>query len=171
MPRRDRCLLPGVPCHVTQRGVDRRETFCSEADRETYLSLLRQNREDASVALLGWCLMTNHVHLLAVPERADSLSILLRRVHGRYAQYYNARHARSGHLWQNRYFACALGPIAIWTALEYIERNPSRAGLVAHPGDYRWSSAEAHLAGQDRADLVDLELWKRQYGPAAWKKS
>jgi putative transposase len=63
MPRRDRCILPGVACHVTQRGVDRRETFSAAADRETYLSLMRQNLEDAGVGLLAWCLMTNHIHV------------------------------------------------------------------------------------------------------------
>jgi putative transposase len=71
---------------VTQRGGDRRETFSSDADRETYLGLLRQNLADAGVGVLAWCLMTNHVHLIAMPEREDSLSVLLRRVHGRYAQ-------------------------------------------------------------------------------------
>ena len=126
MPRRDRCLLPGVACHVTQRGVDRRETFSADADRETYLSLLRQNREDAGVGLLAWCLMTNHIHLIAIPDREDSLAVLLRRVHGRYAQYYNARYGRSGHLWQNRYFACSLGPGHLWAALAYVEMNPVR---------------------------------------------
>ena len=134
MPRRDRCILPGVACHVTQRGVDRRETFSADADRETYLSLMRQNLEDAGVGLLAWCLMTNHIHLIALPERGDSLSVLLRRVHGRYAQYYNARHGRSGHLWQNRYFACSLGPGRLWAALAYVEMNPVRAKLVERPG-------------------------------------
>jgi len=83
MPRRERCLLPDVPCHVTQRGVDRCETFSSDEDRETYLRLLRENREDAEVRVLGWCLMTNHVHLVLLPGRKDSVSVLMRRVHGR----------------------------------------------------------------------------------------
>src|ERR1017187_7099137 len=73
MPRRDRCILPGVACHVTQRGVDRGETFSAAADRETYLSLMRQNLQDAGVGLLAWCLMTNHIHLIALPERGDTL--------------------------------------------------------------------------------------------------
>jgi putative transposase len=92
-------------------------------------------------------LMTNHVHLIAMPEREDSLSVLLRRVHGRYAQYYNARYGRSGHLWQNRYFACSLGPGHLWAALAYVEMNPVRAGLVERPDDYRWSSAGTGYAG------------------------
>lgn len=123
-------MLPGVPCHITQRGVDRRESFSCDADRFTYLGLLRQNLSDAQVKVLGWCLMTNHVHLIAEPAREDSLSVLLRRVHGRYAQYYNARSGRTGHLWQNRFFACVLGPEHLWAALAYVERNPVRAGMV-----------------------------------------
>ena len=168
MPRRDRCILPGVPCHVTQRGVDRRETFSADADRETYLNLMRQNLEDAGASLLAWCLMTNHIHLIAMPEREDSLSVLLRRVHGRYAQYYNARYGRSGHLWQNRYFACSLGPGHLWAALAYVEMNPVRAGLVERPGDYRWSSAAAHLGRRDTRGLVDMEWWRREYDGVDW---
>ena len=122
---------------------------------------MRRNLEDAGVGLLGWCLMTNHVHLVALPEREESLSVLLRRVHGRYAQYYNARYGRSGHLWQNRYFACSLGPGHLWAALEYVERNPARAGLAEWPGDYRWSSASARLEGFDPTGLVDLKWWQR----------
>ncbi len=171
MPRRDRCILVGVPCHVTQRGVDRRETFSADADRETYLGLLRRNLQDAGVALLAWCLMTNHVHLITLPERMDSLSVLLRRVHGRYAQYYNARYGRSGHLWQNRYFACSLGPSHLWAALAYVERNPVRAGLVEWPGAYPWSSAAAHLEGRDPSGLVDLEWWRREYDGLDWGQS
>ncbi len=85
-----------MPYHITQRGVDGRETFSRTTDRDTYIGLLRLNLSDAGVRLLGWCLMTNHVHLIAVPERADSLSVLMRRVHGRYAQYYNAHAERTG---------------------------------------------------------------------------
>jgi putative transposase len=168
MPRRDRCILAGVPCHVTQRGVDRRETFSADADRETYLGLLRRNLSEAGVGLLGWCLMTNHVHLVVMPERDDSLSVLLRRVHGRYAQYYNARYGRSGHLWQNRYFACSLGPAHVWAALAYVERNPVRAAMVQRPGDYGWSSAAAHLEGSDAKGLLDMAWWRREYEGPEW---
>ncbi len=168
MPRRNRCILPEVPCHVTQRGVDRRETFSEDADRETYLGLLRKNLDEAGVRVLAWCLMTNHVHLVALPEREDSLAVLLRRVHGRYAQYYNARSGRNGHLWQNRYFACSLGPSHLWAALEYVERNPVRAGLVKDAGDYVWSSAAAHLSGRDGFGIVDLEWWRREYDGLDW---
>ncbi len=169
MPRRERCLLVGVPCHVTQRGVDRRETFTVDYDRETYLGLLRQNLEEAGVDLLGWCLMSNHAHLIALPHNTDSMAILLRRVHGRYAQYYNARNMRSGHLWQNQYFACSLGPGHLWAALAYVERNPVRAGLVERAWEYPWSSAAAHLKGSDPRGVVDMEWWARERGDEDWR--
>jgi putative transposase len=155
-------LLPDIACHVTQRGVDRRETFSSPQDSLTYLRLLRENLADARVRLLGFCLMTNHVHLIAVLEGADALAVLLRRVHGRYAQYYNIRVGRTGHLWQNRFFACALDSEHLWTALAYTERNPVRAGLVPRAGAYRWSSAGAHLGGTDEFGVLDLDWWAQQ---------
>ena len=168
MPRRDRCILPGVACHVTQRGVDGRDTFSNDADRQTYLDLMRRNLDEAGVRVLGWCLMTNHTHLIALPEREDSLALLLRRVHGRYSQYYNAGHGRCGHLWQNRYFACSLGPGHLWTALAYVDMNPVRAGVVERPGDYRWSSAAAHLGGPDTSGMVDMNWWRKECEAAAW---
>jgi putative transposase len=168
MPRRDRCVLPGMPCHITQRGVDRRETFSSDQDRSTYLRLLRENLKDAQASLLGWCLMSNHVHLIAVPELADSLAVLLRRVHGRYAQYYNTLSGRTGHLWQNRFFACLLERDHLWTALAYVERNPLRAGMVQGAADYRWSSAAAHLSGVDSTGILDMEWWQREGRGADW---
>ncbi len=171
MPRRNRCLLPGVACHITQRGVDRRATFSFDQDRQTYLGLLRANLADAQVSILAYCLMTNHVHLIAVPEREDSLAVLFRRVHGRYAQYYNTRSGRTGHLWQNRFFACALGRDHLWPAIAYVERNPVRAGLSAHPGEYQWSSAAAHLSGEDRAGILDMAWWARQGPPVQWAET
>jgi putative transposase len=123
MPRRSRCVLSGVPYHITQRGVDRCVTFSGEADNHTYLRLLRDNLSDAAVQLLGWCIMSNHVHLVAIPGREDSLAVLLRRVHGRYAQYYNTRSGRTGHLWQNRFFACGLSASHLWRALAYVDRG------------------------------------------------
>jgi len=168
MPRRSRCVLSDVPYHITQRGVDKCVTFSTEEDRQTYLRLLGDNLGDADVRLLGWCIMTNHVHLIAIPGREDSLGVLFRRVHGRYAQYYNARSGRTGHLWQNRFFACGLGLDHLWTALVYVDRNPVRAGLVAGAGDYRWSSAVAHLTEADEFQLIDMRWWEASGVKKEW---
>jgi putative transposase len=91
--------------------------------------------------------------------------VLLRRVHGRYAQYYNARVGRSGHLWQNRFFACVPSESHLWSALAYVDLNPVRAGLVEHATDYSWSSALPHLIGVDARGLLD-EAWWRDTGAA-----
>ena len=98
MPRNPRCVLPGVAHHVTQRGVNREDVLYDHRDRETYLTLVQDQRKDAGVRILGWCLMTNHVHWVVVPEWEDSLAVLFRRVNGRYAQYLNAGRRRTGHL-------------------------------------------------------------------------
>jgi putative transposase len=97
MPRNARCVVPGLPYHVTQRGTNRQRVFFCASDFKTYLSLVREQLADTETRVLAYCLMTNHVHLVVVPERADSLAILFRRVHGRYAQYLNTRRRRTGH--------------------------------------------------------------------------
>jgi len=172
MPRNPRCILPGIAYHLTQRGVDRADVFFSHADRDTYLHLIRDQREETGVRVLGWCLMTNHVHWVVVPEREDSLAVLFRRVHGRYAQYINARRRRSGHLWQNRFFSCAVAPEKEEIALRYVEWNPVRAAIAEAPEAYRWSSAAAHLKGPaaEQIPLLDWAYWRSRGGAEAWKQ-
>src|ERR1022692_3100529 len=141
MPRGPRCLLPGVPCHITQRGVDRREAFSSGEDRHTYLGLLRQILEDTNVRILAYCLMSNHIHLIAVPGRPDSMSVPMRRVHGRYAQYYNAHTGRAGHLWQNRFFGCMLAASHLGSALALWNRTRC---------EREWLAARRSMSGPAR---------------------
>jgi len=161
---------PGLAYHVTQRGSNRQRVFFCASDYRMYLSLLRQHASEAETRVLAYCLMTNHVHLLVVPERADSLAVLFRRVHGRYSQYVNTRRRRSGHLWQQRYFSCPLSGSHLWTALRYVEQNPCRAGIAASAGDYAWSSARAHLGlAEDKAKVLDGELWAGAGGVETWR--
>lgn len=170
MPRKSRCIEPEVAHHVTQRGVDKQNVFFSCGDRLTYLSLVEENLVSCGVRVLAWCLMSNHVHWVLIPEREDSLAILFRRVHGRYAQYLNARRSRTGHLWQNRFFSCALGSSHLWTALRYVEWNPIRAGLVEKADEYRWSSAAAHCSGPDHesGQVLDWSFWRQAGEADAW---
>lgn len=114
MPRNARCVVPGVACHITQRGVDRGNVFFSASDRIYYLQLLKNELVDGGLRVLSYCLMTNHVHFVVVPERADSLAVAFQRTHGRYAQYLNVRRNRTGHLWQNRFFSNLLGKSHLW---------------------------------------------------------
>lgn len=170
MARNARCVLPGIAYHVTQRGTNRQRVFFTGSDRDTYLGLLRENLAATQTRLLAWCLMPNHVHLALVPEVEDSLEVLLRRVHGRYAQMVNVRRLRTGHLWQSRYFSCPLSDGHLRRVLAYIERNPVRAGLVSEPEQYQWSSAAAHLGlTRDRLRLCDERVWQDGGGAEGWR--
>jgi len=171
MPRNARCVEPGLAYHVTQRGSNRQRVFFSASDYRVYLSLLREQLADARVGVLAYCLMSNHVHLVVVPGRADSLAVLFRRVHGRYSQYLNTRRRRTGHLWQQRYFSCPLSESHLWIALRYVEQNPCRAAIVLRPEQYAWSSAGAHLAGPpDRGGVLDWGYWERSGGAGTWRE-
>ncbi len=114
--------------------------------------------------------MTNHVHLVVVPARSDALSRMLQRTHSRYAQRFNRLYARSGHLWQNRFFSCPLGPDHLLPALAYVDLNPVRAGLTGQPERYPWSSARAHVERNDQFLLVDWDLWDEVRGSRGWSE-
>jgi putative transposase len=158
-----------LPYHITQRGTNHEKVFFSAADRLMYLRLVRENMGEAGVRILAYCLMTNHVHLVVVPERLDSLALLFSRVHGRYSQYVNLRRQRSGHLWQARYYSCPMSDRHMWIALRYVEDNPCRAGIVPRPEAYRWSSAASHLLGApDLSKILDLEFWEQAGGVVTW---
>jgi putative transposase len=164
-------VLPGIPYHVTQRGTDGQRVFFLNSDREMYLRLLSRNLAPARARVLAYTLMTNHVHAIVIPDRADSLALLFRRVHGRYAQYINTRRGRSGHLWQGRFYSCPLDGAHLGTALRYVEENPVRAGMAERPWDYRWSSAAAHLGLRaDQHHVIDMAYWDRSGGVATWKE-
>jgi len=163
-------VAPGVAHHVTQRGTDRQTVFFAHRDRLVYLNLLAEQSAMAGVRILAYCLMSNHIHLVAVPENEVALALCLQRVHGRYAQYLNARRLRCGHLWQNRFFSSPLDERHLWSALRYVETNPVRAGIVVAPGEYRWSSAAAHLGARDRSRTLDLEFWREAGGVDRWKE-
>ena len=124
------------------------------------------------VSIVGFCLMSNHVHLVVTPSRHDALGLALRHAHGRYAAYLNARHATSGHVWQGRYYSCPLDTEHLWAALRYTERNPVRAHMIEAPDRYRWSSAAIHCGGalEPLPVRVDLEIWRTTWGPSSWRE-
>ena len=166
MPRQARVVAGGVPLHITQRGNNRQEVFLLDEDRRFYLDHLREQTRHHGVRLLGYCLMSNHVHLVAVPERPDGLA--LGQLHGCYAWRFNRRYRRSGHLWQNRFYSCPLAKTHLWRALLYVDLNPVRAGLVNDPTAYPWSSAAAHSRGHDPSELLDAWEWSELDPRGEW---
>ena len=170
MARLPRVVVVDVPHHVTQRGNARQVIFNQDADRVTYLELLRQYSELYGLSLLGYCLMSNHVHLITVPRSASAMAHTLKHTHGRYAAYWNARQCSSGHVWQGRFYSCTLDDTHLWQALRYTELNPVRAGMVAAPEQWNWSSAAAHCGQCSQNPMLDLERWRRRWTAAHWRE-
>jgi len=155
-----RVVIPGIPHHVVQRGNRRQQVFFSDEDRIYYLRLLKKYGNQAGLTFWAYCLMPNHIHLIAVPKTSDSLSEAMAAAHWRYACAINLREDWGGCLWQGRYFSCPLDPPHLIAAIRYIERNPVRAGIVLRPHDYSWSSANAHIRKTPDPLIVESELTK-----------
>jgi putative transposase len=170
MARLARVLAVGIPHHVTQRGNARTYVLDSDTDRDVYRALLQEQCELYGVRLLGYCLMSNHVHLVAVPKEADSLAQAMKYTNGRFALYRNTVQRTSGHVWQGRFYSCPLDEAHLWEALRYVELNPVRAALTGQADLWPWSSAGAHcgVVGQD--PLVDLRRWQDRWNPATWQE-
>jgi putative transposase len=137
MARLPRIVLPGIPHHVTQRGNRRERVFFEDGDYELYLDLLSDAAVRAGVAIWSYCLMPNHVHLIAVPSDEDGLRRTFRYVHRHYTGYINARLRVTGHLWQGRFSSVAMDEAHLVSALRYVALNPVRARLVERAEDWR----------------------------------
>ena len=155
MPRIARIVVPGLPHHVTQRGVRRMQTFFNDDDYRLYRSLVAEYCAKAETAVWAYCLMPNHVHLIVVPSSQAGLARGLGEVHRRYTRAVNLRKGWRGYLWQGRFASFVMDESHLIAAACYVELNPVRAGLVKRPRDWSWSSARAHLAGNDD-EIVDV---------------
>lgn len=149
MARIARVVSPWYPHHITQRGNRRQQTFFCDEDYKVYLSLMSEWCKEFKVEIWAYCLMPNHVHLIAVPESEESLRSAIGEAHRRYTRRINFREGWRGHLWQGRFSSYPMDESYLLAAVRYIELNPLRAGLVKEPLDYPWSSAKAHLTGED----------------------
>jgi len=169
MARFPRVVVVDVPHHVTQRGNARQAILATDADRTIYLELLREYSQLHGLLLMGYCLMTNHVHLVAVPRRPESLAHSLKHAHGRYAAYWNVRQRSSGHVWQGRFYSCPLDEGHLWAALRYVELNPVRAGMVTTADEWPWSSAGAHCGLAGFNPMLEMERWRRRWTAEEWR--
>jgi putative transposase len=151
MARLARAVAPGIPHHITQRGNRRQAVFFSDEDYALYRTLLSEQCFAAGIKALGYCLMPNHVHLILVPPDERSLADALAQTHRRYTRDINFRKRWTGHLWQGRFASFAMDDAYLMACVRYVELNPVRANLAAHPFDWPWSSARAHLSGMGEA--------------------
>ena len=154
MARLPRLTLPGYPHHIIQRGNNRQMIFADTQDFATMMALLAENAHKFAVAVHAYVLMDNHFHLLATPATADALPLMMQAVGRSYVRYFNQRHGRSGTLWEGRYRSTLIETERYLLAcMVYIDLNPVRAGMVAQPGAWQWSS-HAHYLGQRIDKLV-----------------
>jgi putative transposase len=149
MPRLARVVVSDVPHHVTQRGNRRQPTFFCDEDYEAYLDLMAEWTRRHGVEVWAYCLMPNHVHLVATPPSEAALAHAIGEARRRYTRRVNFRQGWRGHLWQGRFASFPMDEEHLYRAVRYVALNPVRARLVRLPWRYRWSSAAAHLAGQD----------------------
>jgi len=145
MPRISRAVAVGYPHHITQRGNYRQTVFKSDEDFNRYFQLLQKYSDKYSLKIWAYCLMSNHVHYVAVPMNDNSLAKTFNALHMMYSRYFNQKSGGNGHLWQGRFFSCVLDELHVYAAVRYVENNPVRANMVDKPEDYKWSSAGAHV--------------------------
>jgi putative transposase len=159
MPRRPRLKLDGCPLHLIQRGNNRSAGFFGDEDYQHYLDWLGEAARAHGVAVHAYVLMTNHVHLLVTPERADGASRVMKQLGQRYVQHINRARARSGTLWEGRFRSCLVAAEDhLLNCCRYIELNPVRARMVRHAAEYRWSSHRANAEGAPSTVLTPHPL-------------
>jgi len=171
MPRQARVVFPNIPHHIIQRGNRREDVFFSDSDRKQYLEWLKEYCKEQKVEILAYCLMTNHIHLIAVPTTEDGLQRVLKPLHMRYAQKINRERGWKGHFWQGRYFSSPLDGEYLLFTTRYIERNPIRVKKVRKAENYKWSSARGHC-GTAQDDILTKKMkWLNKYeGIDNWRQ-
>jgi putative transposase len=169
MARIARVVITDLAHHITQRGDGRQFILADDAGRMVYQDLLRQAVRLHGVSVLGYCLMSNHVHVVAIPRRPGALAAAFHHVHGRYASYWNVAHTGRGHVWQGRFYSCPMDAGHLWTAMRYTELNPVRAGLVTQAAEWPWSSASAHCGSAAPNECLELAMWRQQWSESTWR--
>lgn len=160
MSRFARLVIPGCPHHIIQRGNRRQKVFFSDEDRAFFLILPGRAAHRSGISLWAYCLMDNHVHLIAVPKSKDSFSSGLGSSLRKFSLVINTRENWKGFLWQGRYISYPLDERHCYEAVRYVERNPVRAGLVLRAELYPWSSARFHVLGESHPLLSPFPLQK-----------
>ena len=161
MPRTARVVVPGLPHHVTQRGARRQQVFFGHDDYALYRKILTRLTQRHALEIWAYCLMPNHIHLIAVPSSAESLARSIGTANQHYAQLVNKREGWSGHLWQERFASFPMDAAHLHAAVRYVLLNPIRSRLVDNPDDWPHSSIATHLRGARDALVNGLRMRRR----------
>ena len=155
MARISRVIAVGYPHHITQRGVRSLDIFRTDEDRHSYLQYLKEETSRSGVDILSWCLMTNHVHFIAIPKEETSFARGFGEAHRRYTRMKNFQEGVRGYLFQGRFSSCVLDERHLMASVHYVEMNPVRALIVKAAWDYPWSSAAYHIGKIEKDILVE----------------
>lgn len=166
MPRQARIVIPNIPHHVIQRGNRKQATFFCEDDYQVYISLMHKACKKYYINIWAYCLMPNHVHLIAVPKTKESLAKAIGQGHEAYTRYINTKMGWKGYLWQGRFRSYPMDDVHLYNAGKYIELNPVNAGMVVKAYEYKWSSARVHL-GLEECSFIDKSALLEKFGD--WK--
>jgi putative transposase len=153
MARISRIVAVEYPHHITQRGVRSMDIFKNDNDRNAYLQFIKEETLRCEIDILAWCLMTNHVHFVAVPHNESSFARGFGEAHKRYTRMKNFNEGVRGYLFQGRFGSCALDERHLLAAVRYVENNPVAAGITRNAWEYSWSSAAFHV-GKLEDDLL-----------------
>lgn len=166
MPRLGRVVLPNYPHHVVQRGHNKQVVFAEEADYLYYLNTLEEFKILYDVKVYGFCLMSNHVHLILQPgESVAGMGQLMKRLAGRQTRFVNRQESRTGTLWESRYKSSPIDTDTYLLACcRYVELNPVRAGMVGDPAEYPWSSYHCHAVNSGQYPWVDIDSCYEGFG-------
>lgn len=171
MGRLPRAVEEGLVYHALNRGNNRGDVLVNDADREAFLAALARTQDRYPFRLFGYCLMTNHFHLLLRPDHGQTISRILQSLTVAHTWRYHRLHRTSGHVWQGRFRSPVIqDDLHLLVVLRYIEANPLRAGMVADPADYRWSSYQCHGLGQDDPLLSRFPEWEELGGTEAERR-
>jgi putative transposase len=154
MPRISRIVAVDFPHHITQRGVRSMDIFLNDQDRSQYLQFINEEAARCGIDILAWCLMTNHVHFIAVPHTETSFSRGFGEAHKRYTRMKNFKDNVRGYLFQGRFGSCVLDERHLLAAVRYVEKNPVAAGITRRAWEYKWSSASYHVGDLKKDVLV-----------------
>lgn len=167
MPRPPRLEFENCLYHVTSRGDRKEPIFDDDIDRDLFLTIVGKGLQRLDARAFAYCLMENHYHLVIQTRRAN-LSDLMRHINGVYTQAQNRRHGRCGHVFQGRFHAVVVDLDSYFLEVcRYVDLNPVRAGLVANPEAWRWSSYRAHIGKATGPAWLDSDALHRQCRPAA----
>ena len=154
-----RPLIDGACYHITVRGNSRQAVFRNDNDYEKYLEFVKRCKRKYKFRVFGYCLMSNHIHLLIEVAIAKTLSSAMSSLQRAYTGYFNGTYGQVGHLWQGRYGSkIIIKDQYLLNAITYIEQNPVRAKLVKAPHEYVWSSAKARTLGGFDPVLDELDM-------------